>query len=282
MSRTVVCAMLVVVGAAASAHAQPKPSEAVGVAPLPVRAQPENVFERAKTVKANLSVWSERMGKSMQDLDQLRGKLDLRQVDAQKLVRDDIRSVLGDVRIEAEAILAARDRFTLDFRLYRQAVRQAPGAFEAIAKEFERKASQEPDLFLREQYADFAKIANKLAKHYAERLKKLDALEIDTAKKMALVERSVPFCNDLERFVDALPATKEGLEVERLVKRINDFITVFGEALDHIKSTCNTIAEPEPARSPGEQQRELPKVGEAATQPISLSEYRAGLDSLRQ
>jgi hypothetical protein len=282
MSRTVVCVMLVVVGAAASALAQSKTAETRGVAVPTVSAPSENAFERAKSVKTSLSVWSERMHKSLVELERLRSKLDLREIDATKVVLDDFRTILADIRSEAEAVLAAREKFQLDRRLYRQALVQAPGAFEAVAKEFERKAGEEPEQYLKEQYADFAKSAKTLAKTYAARLKKLDADETQIAKKITLVERAIPFVDDVQRFLDVIPASKEGLEVERYVKRVNEFIRVFGEALTLIKGTVNDIAEPQPSPSPGEQQRKVPQVSEATAQPLTFAEYRAGLASLRQ
>jgi hypothetical protein len=283
MSRTVVFVLVVVLGAAASALAESKSAEIGGiVSPLPVSAPPENVFERAKAVKTSLSVWSERMHKSLDELKRLESKLDLREIDAQKVVLDDFGTILADVRSEAEALLAARDKFQMDFRLYRQALVQAPSAFEAVAKDFERKAGEESEQSLKEHYVDFAKSAKSLARTYATRVKEIDAQEVQTAKKIVFVERSIRFVDDVHRFLEVIPATNEGVEVQRYIKRINEYIHVFHETFNLLKGTVDKIAEPQPGPSPGEQQRKVPQVSEAIAQPLTFAEYRAGLAALRQ
>jgi hypothetical protein len=281
MSRKIGFVLVVTLWAAASAAGQSDTAEVRGVGTSSMGEQKQSPFDKAKSVKTDLEVWSAKMRNSLDDVKRLESKLDLREIDATKIVLDSFRPVLSDVRAEAEAILAAHDKFVTDFRLYREAVKQAPPAFDAVSREFEKKAREETDEFLKAEYADFAKSAKALVKTYGRKLGELDQQAADIGKMVTFVERSIRFVDDVQRFLDVIPATNEGAEVQKYVKRLNAYIRGFQETFRLLKGVVDKMAEPQPTPSPGDQQRKAPEVGEARSQPITLAEYRAGLASLR-
>jgi hypothetical protein len=282
MSRTVSLALVVMSWAAALAAAQAETADIRGTrAPLWTE-QKQGPFDRARAVKTDLEVWSAKMRRSLDDVKRLESKLDLREVDASKIVLDSFRTILSDVRVEAEAILAAHDKFVTDFKLYREAVKQAPSAFEGVSQEFERKAREETDEFLKQEYGEFAKSAKALSKTYRGKLDELDQQAFAIGKMVIFVERSIRFVDDVRRFLDVIPATSEGAEVQKYVKRLNSYIRNFQETFRLLKTAADKMAEPEATPSPGARERKSPEVGRTETRPISLAEYRQALTALRR
>ena len=238
--------------------------------------------ERKEEVRASIELWEQRVRRKLEQIDQILQGLDLQQIQAQKIAVDTLIEILNDLDEEALAIIAAHDQVGPDLKLYREALLQAPDVFQRIAEDLEARATDKKSTFLKEAYADFAAEARKLAGAYEAKAAGIGGLESEVAKKMEFVHESREFILDVRGFLEAIPAD-HGLETERLIARINQYIEVFQDAINAIKGVADKIGEqpqpttPDPARAePAPLTR-----GKTTVSPISIEDYRQRLAALK-
>lgn len=276
----------IIAAAAGSAWAQ---SDTTEVRPSDLRpsSDSDSIAEQKEEVKASIELWEQRVHAKILQIDQILKGLDLKQIQAQKIAVTALMEILDDLDEEAQAIIAASNHVAPDLKLYREALERAPDLFRKIADTLEKRAGEKKSSFLKEAYADFASEARELANTYEAKAAGIGTLQADVAKKLEFVHESREFIADVHELLDAIPAD-HGLQTEQLITRINQYITVFQEAIDAIKGVAHKIGET-PQLSPPNPEPTKPQPLPQATPrsqtqaaPLSLDEYRQRLTALRR
>lgn len=210
-----------------------------------------------RQVKDNIELWENRVRAKLQQVDRIVGGLDLRQIQAQKMAVDSLIEVLDQLDEEARSIISAHQQVQPDLKLYREALLKAPSVFQRIADNLEKRASDHKSTLLKTGYADFATEARKLAAKYEAQAAGVGDLEADVAKKMAVVQESREFISDVRELLKAIPAS-HGIETEKLVTRLNTYITVLRQAIEAMKGAAGKIGEPQ---SPTPEPKQVPLSG---------------------
>lgn len=249
------------------------PPAASGAAERPARKSPEEV-------RANIEIWQERVRKRLETIEKMATTLDLRKIDSQKVAIEELLEMLQELDGEAKQIIDAHAGLGPDLKLYRQALEAAPAVFHQIANELEQRATTTKSSLLQQNYADFAAQSRTMADAYIQRVKGIDGLELELAKRMEFVVESRTFISDVQGFLAAVP-TQGGAETERLIGRINVYVDAFQEAISAMKGVANKIVEPGTGTA-------KPGAASPAGQPASpnptdaIDAYRAKLKDLRK
>lgn len=231
---------------------------ATGDLPEPAAA----ALEAARRRKDDVQSFLGRFQKKLKQVDESLGGLDLRRsVEAQALAKEHALRLLDELDEEARVISDAYVSVQSDLQLFRQALAKTPAAFQEVAAQFRKLAEGETDEFLKEQYLDFADTAGKLATRYHEDGQKLRETERDLAAKMVFVAKSQTFNKHLRAYLDILPQA-EGAEVERFVKRLNDYLKAHQEAIRAIRGIGERIGEPKPTADPSASPKPMPQASE--------------------
>jgi hypothetical protein len=209
---------LALAGPSSSVWAETKLGDApanVAASAAPLSAvQQAKILEESRKVKTNLELWPQRVRAKLAEVKLRLDSLDLQQIKSQRIVVADFEELLETVDEEAEAIEQAWTSVKGEFSLWRDAVKQAPDSYRAVAAVFEAKAAELDDETLKIHYADFALASHKLAKKYEEKSRHMASQQLDIERQMAFVGKSREFIKHVRLFLAAVPATEEGLEVE--------------------------------------------------------------------
>lgn len=249
--------------------------------PAPARRLDDDFRDRKEEVRANIELWEGRVRKKVEQIDRILEGIDIHKIEGQKIAKSAISELLDDVDQEANEILEAHTRVGPDLRLYRQALDKAAPVFREIANGLDGKATLNKSTILKEAYADLATQARTLATSYEAKAKDIDGLEAGIAKKIEFVRESRVFISDVRELLDAIPAD-HGLQTEKLVQRLNQYIQGFEEAVKAIKGVADKIggearpATPDPGKAKPLSRNHAPQA------PISIDEYRQRLAALNR
>ena len=250
---------------------------------VPTRRLDEDFRDRKEEVRANIELWEGRVRKKVEQIDRILEDIDIRKIDGQQIAKRAISELLDDVDDEAKEILEAHTQVGPDLRLYRQALDKAPDVFREISNTLDRKATLTKSTLLKEAYADLATQARTLASSYEAKSKEIDGLEAGIVKKIEFVRESRVFIGDVRELLDAIPAD-HGLQTEKLVQRLNQYIQGFEEAVKAIKGVADKIggegrpATPDPNNA---KPKPLSQIHDPLA-PISIEEYRQRLAALKR
>lgn len=240
-------------------------------------------FLQSQKIKANLEVWPDRMARRLTEANQRVTELDLKEIKAHKMLVQEFGAILDDIDEEAAAIQDAFSKVTTDLKLYQEALAQAPQSFRSIAAVFEAKASTCDEITLKENYADFAGVSRSLANRYEARAKTLVTTERDIQDKVVFVAKSRVFIADVKQFLAQIPANESSLEVDRFVKKLNDYIKTFQDSVRMLKNLSEKLdSESSSPKSPEPSKAPVPALTSQASKPLSAEQYRSTLAALKR
>lgn len=223
--------------------AQPPPPDN---SPPPALRKPGEFKEEGDEVREVIVFWEARVRTKLDAINQILGDLDLQKIDGQKVAVAALVDLYDELDEEAMAIIDAHARLGPDLRLYRAALLKAPDLFRQVAQTFEERAAQAQSTILKEAYSDTASEARKLATAYEGKAKTVDALEAEIQKRMEFVAESRMFISDVRNFLATIPP-EHGLETEKLVQRLNQYVQVFKEAVQALQGVADKIGDqPQP------------------------------------
>lgn len=252
--------------------------------PRTVRAPEKTVdSERhSQDVKENIELFQERIQRKLQKIDTILKGLDLRKVEAQKVTVEALREILDDLDSEAKAILEADSQVRPDLKLYRKALLAAPEVFRSIADGFDKRAETAKSKQIREGYLDFAMEARKHADSYTQRAKDVEGMEAAIEKQLEFVTESRDFILEVNGFLAAVP-TSSGIETQKFVARINEYISAFESAISAIKKVSDKISEQPrtPTPDPDAKKKASPRQAQGGTV-MSDDEYRTRVAALKR
>lgn len=223
-----------------------------------------NPEQRSREIKASVERWQERVQKRLGAVDELAQTLDLKKITSQKIVSSELIGLLDDLDEEAVAIVEASETIGPDLDMFRKALLQASPSFEKMAVELERASASKKNVEIQQLYFDFITHARKLASHYANQAKGIDGIERTLGEQIAFVKESREFIADVKGLLEAIPSDG-GVELEKLVERINQYIDAFRKTIDTMHGITEKIAHPSNPKSSSE--RSSPSKGSAKSAP---------------
>src|SRR5262249_1320555 len=135
---------------------------------------------------------------------------------------------------------------------------------------------------IREGYLDFAAEARRHAASYTQRAQDIDGLEAAIQKQLEFVVESRQFIMDVRGFLAAVPANS-GIETEKFIARINEYIAAFESAIQAIKGVSEKIGErPSASGSEPETNPKLPARKAGLGSVSNVKEYKARLSQLKR
>lgn len=200
---------------------------------------------KTREAKKQVDDTEARVLQSLQELERLASQQAFGDWRNEKLVIDEFRTrLIPSLKKAATDLLARKEDFDKKFKMYQAAVKKAPAAFDAAAKQFQQYADNEDDAAFKENYLDMELHAKKWAREMEQRHGRLDEMYKEVTDKTQFVEKSVVFLDRLDEFLQIYPDPDKAAEVQQYLQKLNNHIEQIRRAINSFKDFSKSMTDP--------------------------------------